>query len=143
MDMNVVAIVGNGASITYNACFALPELTEEILRQFSGQKVSLFKVERRLSQLARAARPTDVKGVLTFEELLGPFDRMADGIEAMRRLALYVPGGRRHRDDLKSAANFGRRLHRRGVGTALQVVTEPGREHQIRNSPEAPHVRFG
>lgn len=122
--MNIVAVLGNGVSITYNPDFALVPLTNEILRRFAKQKIQAFEVQRRLSQLARAARPTDPDAPLLFEDLLGPFDRMADGIDAMRRLAPYVPGGTSHREELKSAARFGRRLFRRATGTALGVITE-------------------
>ena len=122
--MNIVAVLGNGASIAYNPSLALAPLTSEILARFARQKITAFQVERRLSRLARAARPTELVGSLSFEDLLGPFDRMADGIDAMRSLAAYVPGGERHRQELLSSADFGRRLFRRATGTALQVVTE-------------------
>ncbi len=122
--MNIVAIVGNGASIVYNPSFALGALTYEVLDRFSSESVNAFTVERTLSDLARAARTSGLSDGLSFEELLGPFDRMADGIDAMRNVARYVPGGLRYRDDLESATVFGRKLYRRSVGTALQVIAE-------------------
>lgn len=122
--MNIVAVLGNGTSVVYDPGFALPPLTREIIGRFGRQRISAFAVEKRLSELARAARPTDVEGPLSFEDLMGPFDRMADGIEAMRRLTPFVPGARRHRDSLQQAAKFGRKLYMRSVGTALDVIAD-------------------
>lgn len=122
--MNIIAVLGNGTSIAYNPEFGLSPLTGEIVRRFGMQRITAFEVEKRLSELARAARPTEIEGPLSFEELLGPFDRMADGIEAMRRLTPFVPGARRHRESLEKAAVFGRNLYRRSVGTALDVVAD-------------------
>jgi len=122
--VNIVAVIGNGASIPYNPRLALTPLTQEILSRFASQRIQAGDVQRTLSSLARAASPTGVGEDLSFEGLMGPIERIAQGLEAIRELARFVPEGENQRKRLKKVATFGRTLTRRAVGTTLQLVTE-------------------
>jgi len=108
--MNVVAVIGNGASIPYNPHLALRPLTDEILSRFASQRIQAGDVQRTLSSLAKAANPTRTGDELSFEGLMGPIDRIAQGLDAIRELAKFVPEGENQRRSLKKVATFGRPL---------------------------------
>ena len=122
--MEIVAIFGNGTSIPYNSGFQIDKLTEKILRRFTPSGTGVANVTEALNRLARAASSQDLSPKLTFEALLGPFDRIAAGVDALTELSEMIPGGDRHASALRDAAAFGHSLYRRAVGRCLAVVAE-------------------
>ena len=111
--MSVVALVGNGLSISYNPETSVPSLTAEILQRFES-------ADDELCAIAAEAGHGEAPG---FEDLLGPFD----AVSAMIR---NLPGIRSGEgwsprfEALGAALEAARQIHSRGTGIALSVIAE-------------------
>lgn len=122
--MSVVALVGNGLSISYNQEMSVPSLTTEILHRFEN-------ADDELKAIADGIGDGEPPG---FEELLGPFD----AVSAMIRNLPGIKSGERlspRFEALGIALDAAREIHSRGTGPALSVIAERSR----RGIALAPH----
>lgn len=122
--MNVVALVGNGCSITYNAAFKMATLTELILRSLAPEAGQVGDVRAALQDLAQAANREEDARIEFFEDLFGPLDRLGRALESMGRLAGLLRADSNLGASLRSAFEMTQALRRATVGTALRVVAD-------------------
>ncbi|MDF1597269.1 MAG: hypothetical protein P1T08_14420 [Acidimicrobiia bacterium] len=81
--MNVVALVGNGCSMSYNPDLAMEPLTKLILARFAESDSSVAEVQRALTTLAESSNKDLPARVAVFEELFGPIERLDRGLGAL------------------------------------------------------------
>ena len=57
--MDVVALIGNGCSISYNPALAIEPLTKHILSRFAESESTVEEVQRALATLAESSNKAD------------------------------------------------------------------------------------
>ena len=111
--MSVVALVGNGLSISYNQEMSVLSLTAEILHRFEI-------ADDELGAIAADAGHGEPPG---FEELLGPFDAVSSMIRNLPGLRSGEEWSPRF-EALGVALEAAQEIHSRGTGVALSVIAE-------------------
>jgi len=122
--MEVVALVGNGCSISYNPALAMEPLTKQVLSRFAESESTVEEVQHALATLAESSN-NDLPGrVAVFEELFGPIERLDRGLVALQRLAQLLDAGTDIGAAFLTTVQFGQELRRRTLGAALDVIAD-------------------
>ena len=116
--MDVVCLIGNGSSIVYNSELAIDSLTAGIIAAFND----LAGGSAAGDTLANFARQVTGASRADFEGLLGPLDTITQALPELSGAAAAFATVPWVADPLNDASDALRRLHRLGLGTALQLI---------------------
>jgi hypothetical protein len=109
-----VVLVGNGLSISYNAAFAMPTLTDQVLDAFDSGTGQDALTLRDFARKAGARQDG-------LEAVLGSLDQMSAALPLLRKLSNSGAAGSRT-ESLDSAAETLSGIYRTGLGHALNAI---------------------
>jgi hypothetical protein len=118
--MSIACLIGNGLSISYNPRLRIPTLTSDLVAAIAARAGT--ESGRALYSFARTLRGRRAR---QFEELLGPIEAAALALGALQPLipvAARAPS--ETRAHVRGASRFATNLHRFGLGTALELISQ-------------------
>lgn len=120
--MEVVAIVGNGASLPFTRDLALKPLVDRLTADLDAADPSLVEALRKLAErLAIDGATADARS--NFEALLGPLDRLGHALLALQHgTGLAAPAN--VAQALTLVTNHFGSLYRLGLGTVLHHIAD-------------------
>lgn len=117
--MKTVCLLGNGASVAYNADLGVEALTTRLLQQF--QEAGSGEASE---TLARFARQISGRTENQFEDLLGPLSTTAEALRGLEGIATLVEHAAEATVAINATSQFLAEVHRRGLAITLRHIAE-------------------
>lgn len=116
MPHRYCVLLGNGASIAYDASLSIARLTQALRDEFLD--LGAIDGEKALRDHARAIDGDDPEG---FEDLLGPVEAATEALPALKKLTGF-PDVAQVDDSLDDTIEFLGQVHSMGLGFTLELI---------------------